>query len=124
MKSGKSSYCKPCASHRAALWKRDNKNRAKNTELQTRYGISLAEYTKLYEEQKGLCAICGVLEKNAPRNILYVDHCHETGQVRGLLCHCCNSGLGYFMDDIVILNKAQQYLYCLSLKIETEGNDG
>lgn len=123
MKDGKSSYCKPCASERSAAWKRKNKDRAKNTNLQLKYKISLEEYKAVYSEQKGLCAICGISESIAPRKTLFVDHCHISGRVRGLLCHHCNTGLGYFMDDTQKLKKAQWYLERLILEIETEGND-
>lgn len=115
-KDGKSSYCKPCASERAAKWKSDNSDKAKDTDLQRKYGISLADQLWLYSEQNGCCAICGVEEGSAPRGTLFVDHDHVTGKVRGLLCHHCNSGLGHFMDNVNFLFEAQKYL----LKIQEE----
>jgi hypothetical protein len=51
------------------------------------------------------CVICGSAEK------LVVDHDHNTGQIRGMLCNHCNRGLGHFRDDPVLLEFAAQYIY-------------
>lgn len=110
MRDGCSSYCKGCATERAKIWKSKNKDRAKDRELQTRYGISFIEHAAIFIKQGGCCAICGTKEKDATRKILFVDHDHKTGKVRGLLCHHCNSGLGYFMDSFENLSKAKDYL--------------
>lgn len=109
-RDGCSSYCKGCATERSKVWKSKNKDRAKNTDLQAKYGISFIEHAAIFIEQKGCCAICGIKEKDATRKILFVDHDHKTGKVRGLLCHHCNSGLGYFMDNPENLSKAEVYL--------------
>ena len=110
MGDGKSSYCKPCASERSRLWKIKNKTRAKDTWLKKKYGISFADHVAMFASQKGKCAICGIEEVDAPRKTLFVDHCHTTGDIRGLLCHHCNSGLGHFMDNIDFLSAAISYL--------------
>lgn len=61
--------------------------------------------------QKGKCAICSTLHNPAEKKgRLYVDHDHKTGAIRGLLCGHCNSGLGYFEDDIDLLINAMEYL--------------
>jgi hypothetical protein len=74
------------------------------------YGIGLDKYEKMFETQNGICAICG-LEQQSTRNIrLCVDHCHDTGMVRGLLCDRCNRGIGLLQDDYRILDKASTYL--------------
>lgn len=110
MRDGKSSYCKPCASKRLRVWRDQNKDRAKDTQLRFKYGISLEDHVALFSKQFGRCAICGLEEKDAPRGKLFVDHCHATGEVRGLLCHHCNTGLGYFMDNPSLLSGAILYL--------------
>lgn len=87
-------------------------------ELKTRYGITLEDVQKMYDDQGGQCAICSLdlimLEpKHTGRknkNTVNVDHCHHTGKVRGLLCHHCNTGLGYFKDNPDNLIKGVKYL--------------
>lgn len=65
---------------------------------------------QLREEQLGRCKICGVREEQAPRGRLAVDHDHETGRIRGLLCNNCNAGLGQFKDNPELLAAAITYL--------------
>lgn len=60
--------------------------------------------------QSDTCQICGVLAKDAHSGKLYIDHCHETKKVRGMLCHHCNTLIGMAKDDTSILNKAIEYL--------------
>lgn len=60
--------------------------------------------------QNGVCAICGNGETSKRQRSLSVDHDHETGAVRGLLCNRCNPMLGYARDDIAILQAAISYL--------------
>src|ERR1700722_11033189 len=73
------------------------------------YGISWDEYHAIEARQGGCCAICGLAFERA-RNGLHVDHDHETGVVRGLLCQRCNNGIGCMNDDPAILRKAIAYL--------------
>lgn len=94
--------CKECVSFR-----RNTKDR--NKQLKKRYGITLEEYNKLFELQKGCCAICGEHQANLKVS-LAVDHCHSTKQVRGLLCYNCNMGLGRFKDSEELLLRAVKYL--------------
>ncbi len=77
-----------------------------------KYGITIEEFNRLVEKQHGVCAICGLPPSGSPPNntILHVDHNHETGQIRGLLCGKCNRGLGYFNDDKDVLASAIGYL--------------
>lgn len=67
-------------------------------------------YDYLLTEQEGKCAICGILENDAPHKKLSIDHDHTTGDVRGLLCSTCNTALGGFRDDIKNMQKAIEYL--------------
>lgn len=83
--------------------------------LQNLYGINRVVRQEMFDRQDGLCAICDAeLEFFKPnvsrKQSAAVDHCHKTGEVRGLLCHNCNNGLGRFKDSIGILNSAIRYL--------------
>lgn len=80
------------------------KRRAKSAVLRWQYGITIEDYDAMYIAQNGLCAVCKSTEK------LVVDHCHTTGKVRGLLCHFCNAGLGFFRDDLKVMHAAFYYL--------------
>ncbi len=71
-----------------------------------RYGISASEYEEMFFAQGEKCAICGRIEING--NLLSVDHDHCSGKVRGLLCGKCNTGLGFFRDDIKIVRAAER----------------
>lgn len=81
----------------------------KRSHYRTSYGITLEDVDTLRKQQKGRCLICRRKEKDL-NHILRVDHCHETGRVRGLLCHNCNCGLGHLRDDPKLLERAIIYL--------------
>ena len=70
-----------------------------------KYGLTEQQYNIMVAEQQGLCKIC----KTSPERLV-IDHCHETGEVRGLLCHYCNVGLGWFRDSTDSLKSAIKYL--------------
>jgi len=82
--------------------------------MKVRYGITLEKYKQMYEDQSGLCFIChqpeSVLNRNGTTKRLALDHCHETGRVRKLLCDNCNKGLGVFQDNPDRLRAAAKYL--------------
>lgn len=87
----------------------ENKNAIKNWKLQDKYGISLLDRENILVQQNKCCAICRIPEANLTKS-LAVDHCHKTLKVRGLLCDKCNVGIGYFNDNIELLEKAKLYL--------------
>lgn len=95
------SKCKPCEELRK--WKSDMKRR---------YGITYQEYCDMLDAQNGRCAICESEDAQSSRTYgkLFIDHCHTTGKVRGLLCSKCNHALGQLNDDVGLLNKAIAYL--------------
>jgi hypothetical protein len=87
----------------------------RNSILKAKYGIGIAEFDQMHINQGGVCAICGQPEKSVDRRTklsrnLSVDHCHNKGHVRGLLCGTCNPGLGHFKHDEGLLMKAIEYL--------------
>lgn len=73
------------------------------------YGIDNIQYSKMLEEQKYRCAIC-LTDQNDLNKPLFVDHCHKSSKIRGLLCNRCNTGLGMFQDNIQNLQRALGYL--------------
>jgi len=97
-----------CATHRRAR-RTSRRNYSHDRHIVETYGIDSAEYAEIYESQGRMCAICnrnrGVSKK------LSVDHCHETGVIRGLLCGPCNRDvLGHLRDDKTSLQRAIDYL--------------
>lgn len=92
-------------------WYLKNKELTTLRNLQRRlkgYGITIEYYNQMFVDQNGLCAICGGHNTNG--RPLFVDHCHTTGKVRGLLCSHCNTGIGLLKDNITILQGAIKYL--------------
>lgn len=74
----------------------------------SRYNITKADFENLLIEQNHCCAICNVQFTETLRP--YIDHCHTTGKVRGLLCFHCNTGLGHFKDTPHVVYRALEYL--------------
>jgi len=81
--------------------------------LKYRYGITEEDYEELLVKQKYSCKICGQKQdkyQTQPDKPLYVDHCHQTKTIRGLLCHKCNIALGHMNDNPEQLERAATYL--------------
>lgn len=125
---GLNTLCKSCNNAKANAWAIANpgKNRDKqrrdrlanprhyfNGYLKRLYGITLAQYDEMLRTQNNLCAICQTDTPGRGLPSFVVDHCHDTGRVRGLLCHHCNLALGHFKDNPVLLKAAQGYLEAL-----------
>jgi Autographiviridae endonuclease VII len=121
-KYGLANWCKACGKVRSK--ERRDRLRAEgrltqlNRNFTIRKKIGLEGYNQMVEEQNDLCAICKQKPFVKPRlgystntsKPLFIDHCHKTGKVRGLLCLHCNNGIGYFKDDINRLQSAIDYL--------------
>jgi hypothetical protein len=73
--------------------------------LKHRYGIDLVDYNQMLSEQEGKCKICKAKTKR-----LFVDHCHASKRVRGLLCHHCNAGIGMLKESENIMREAMNYI--------------
>lgn len=92
-----------------AIQKKSRKKRQARTRdyvLRTKYGITLKEYNNLVDKQGGHCPLCG----NVLADNYAVDHCHDTGRVRGVLCRGCNTGVGLLRHDVKVLRNAIKYL--------------
>jgi cell division protein FtsI/penicillin-binding protein 2 len=92
----------------ASLQTEDDKIRARETFLLRKFGILIADYDALLVSQNGVCAIC---RKTCPSGRrLAVDHCHDTGKVRGLLCTPCNTAIGLVKEDTLRLRALIDYI--------------
>jgi len=109
-KSGIQSYCKSCHNKR----RRDNycTKSKREEDLKKTYGISHSDYLNMLSNQNGGCAICNTdnPSKSKRKKHFCVDHCHDTGKIRGLLCDSCNRGIGLLKDNPDILMNAFKYL--------------
>lgn len=110
-KDGKHHYCKTCQDPKIRTYQRSEAGKAskRRSNLRSRYSLDLPELERMWQAQEGKCAIC---KEGFPLEDLVVDHHHESGAVRGLLCQPCNNGLGRFRDDPVRLLAAAKYLGC------------
>lgn len=106
---GASSWCKRC--HAKDVKKYQLKNKEKIIKYKKKYnvkqyGITIDDYNEMYQRQGGKCWIC---EKKF--DTLCIDHCHDTGKIRKLICQKCNSGIGFLKDNAYLAAKAFIYLY-------------
>jgi hypothetical protein len=129
--------CKDCHFVRTEKWRKNNRNKScqytkahrdklkekmskeewsefhREVNLMQKFGLTLEDYDLMLEEQNGVCAICGEEETSirlGKTKLLAVDHDHETGEVRGLLCARCNMAIGLLNEDIDILKSAIKYI--------------
>ena len=117
-KDGLQRKCRPCMSAEQKAFRQSKSkdelylmDRERN--LRKEFGIGLEEYGAMLEKQGGVCAICKQEETTVRAGrvmALPVDHCHETGKIRGLLCNSCNRALGKFKDSVEHLLAAASYL--------------
>jgi len=104
---GENKFCFQCRSLMQHLLEELTSKGDLDAYYQRTYNITFKGYSHLFFRQGGKCAIC----QNTPRDKrLFVDHCHDTQLVRGLLCQLCNNGLGMFKDSVPSLAKAIVYL--------------
>jgi len=86
------------------------KKRIKEYRLKRKYNLTLKQLNTLLIKQDNKCAICNCLFGKIKLNKPSVDHNHSTKKIRGVLCNNCNTGLGFFKDNISNLNSAIKYL--------------
>jgi hypothetical protein len=127
--TGRHSRCRTCCNAASAAWRvrtdyyarnqvsltaqkkaTYNPRKKKDYDLKSKYGLTLAEFSRLHERQRGQCKICRrpicKQTTSTKRRAAVVDHDHRTGEIRGLLCHTCNRALGLFNDDASLLRRA------------------
>lgn len=118
---GRNAYCKECNCRHSNTWYHQNPEKARAqrqryyqghkeefwaANLRSRFGLSVENFMTVLEAQQHKCAICCGVFTSRP----CVDHDHETGEIRGLLCGECNLGLGKFKDNKQTLQAAIEYL--------------
>jgi hypothetical protein len=101
------------AAEAARKWRKDNPERSADHSLKANYGIALGTYSDMVTAQNGKCAICAS-DKPGGKGRFHVDHCHDTGEIRGLLCHNCNLGIGYLKHDPRLFDAAKRYVEVFS----------
>lgn len=102
---GRSLRCRECL--RVTVGRRKARATQRRSRIKVTYGVTGDEYEALLAAQGGVCAIC----KGRRSYNLAVDHCHATGEVRGLLCRQCNNRLlPTVRDDVGLLRRAIDYL--------------
>jgi len=136
-RDGRRPECKACTSARRKLWYKANRDREidrvrawqkdnhayylrkqseyratstrdhRSDHLKRKFGLTIEGYNALLGSQGGRCAVCG---REPGRSNLHVDHDHNTGKIRGLLCFRCNGGLGQFKEKPARLLRAADYL--------------
>lgn len=109
-RDGKHTLCKVCNSAKASKWRAENPTKAKTLNYRKKYKLTYEQVEAMKVSCGRACEICGVSEAEAPREVLFVDHCHDTGEVRGILCLHCNNLLGSSKDRVKTLLSAVDYL--------------
>jgi hypothetical protein len=108
-RDGLAPYCKECDSARNGAYRRLSPEKKRQYELKKKFGLTLEAYNSLFVAQHGRCALCETHQSELKKS-LAVDHDHDTGAIRGLLCHNCNVGLGNLKDSAELLIKAAEYV--------------
>lgn len=122
--------CRPCNTLICGQWAKANPDKTRENDkkwklnrpeqyrasiLKAKYGLLRGDYERMSQQQNHVCAVCGKTETTIHRQTgktrsLAVDHCHDTGKVRGLLCGACNKALGGFNHSVEVLQSAIRYL--------------
>ena len=113
-----SKYCKDTQRHKLPHVKAHYKRYREGHKREIRYkyyervfGITKEEFKAMVKMQKNGCAICEEPLKSNDKHSFNIDHCHDTGKVRGILCGKCNRGIGHFNNSEQLLKAAARYLH-------------
>jgi hypothetical protein len=117
---GRRCHCKDCGNAESRVYRKSyrqtpvyqeySRRRTRREKLRKKYGLSVDGFNALLAAQNGCCAICGATKSPGPWPTLVVDHDHQTGAIRGLLCNPCNVALGFFRDRQDVIASALVYL--------------
>lgn len=99
--------------NRGQVWRENNRERNAATfrkwYMKKQYGITVEEYDEMLARAENKCEICGVHQKDLKKKLV-IDHCHDTGKLRGMLCHACNLAIGKLGDSYEKVKRATDYL--------------
>lgn len=113
-KDGFTSRCTQCLNTKAMKVRSEQPEVTRARNLKKRFNMTIDEYNTIFLGQKGKCAICEKAETNrdskGSSKWLCVDHNHNDGTIRGLLCSSCNTGIGQLGDSVKTLKSAIEYL--------------
>lgn len=125
-RDGYRNQCNECRSQKQAAYQRARGHRKRKppqpittpeqsaelrrTKLRLKYGLSEDDFARMLAAQSGGCAICGTDKPSGRYGVFCVDHCHETGRIRGLLCLPCNSSLGRLGDTEKAIERVLSYV--------------
>ena len=104
------SHCRACELSRKSKADKRTKVQKREAEELRKYGLTPDVKAAMLAAQKHCCGICGTKNPGGRYNSWNIDHCHHTGEVRGLLCWNCNVGIGKLNDDAQLLRRAIQWL--------------
>jgi hypothetical protein len=106
--------CRACITSKTRAWADANpaqyERARRNSHLLKTFGLTVDEWDAMFAAQGGVCAICKEPPTDPRGYAMHTDHDHSTGEVRGILCHSCNNGLGNFRDRSELLIRAAEYL--------------
>jgi Autographiviridae endonuclease VII len=97
--------------------KRASSRARRNAQLKALYGITIEQYEDMAKAQGGACALCQRPEHLCSYRKMHVDHDHETGVIRSLLCSQCNTMIGLSGESPGLLEKAAKYLLDARVKV-------
>ena len=106
--NGFSCQCKNCKDILRKTYGKVNPVIKRKAKLKMKFGITLEQYDRMFEKQNGVCKICGKYDMTGRR--LAVDHDHNTGKIRALLCANCNMLLGRIESTPILFKKVLEYL--------------
>ena len=101
---GLQNHCRTCSKKEHKKWHKENPSDS----LLRKYGITIEQKKSMINAQNNCCAICK--EPFSSTKYTHVDHCHDTGKIRAILCGSCNTGLGQFKDSPKFLQRAIHYI--------------
>lgn len=111
--------CKICSDLSHSKYVKENSEKMEKTRRRRTfrsYGLTEEKFSEILASQAGVCAVC---RKKLTSGLgCNIDHCHSSGQVRGLLCSLCNFGIGIFKDSPLLLRSAIRYLEQFSARAE------